>query len=70
MIPILCQNITCLRPDGDGRPQVVVDNFSAGFETGTATAFRGPEDCGVGLLLNILGMIERPDSGEIGRAHV
>jgi ABC-type lipoprotein export system ATPase subunit len=42
-----------------------VRNFSGEFEAGTATAFRGPEGCGIGLLMNVLGMIERPDSGDL-----
>jgi ABC-type lipoprotein export system ATPase subunit len=43
----------------------MVENFSARFERGTATAFRETGGCGTGLLLNILGMIERPDSGHL-----
>jgi putative ABC transport system ATP-binding protein len=65
MIPILCQNIHCRRPDWNGRPQGVVEGFSGRFEAGTSTAFRGAGDSGIGLLLNILGMIERPDSGDL-----
>jgi ABC-type lipoprotein export system ATPase subunit len=43
----------------------VVEDFSGKFESGTTTAFRGAGESGIGLLLNILGMIERPDSGEL-----
>jgi ABC-type lipoprotein export system ATPase subunit len=42
-----------------------VRNFSGDFEAGTATAFRGPDGGGIGLLMNVLGMIERPDSGNL-----
>jgi ABC-type lipoprotein export system ATPase subunit len=42
-----------------------VRNFSGQFEAGTATAFRAAEGGGAGLLLNILGLIERPDSGDL-----
>jgi ABC-type lipoprotein export system ATPase subunit len=65
MIPILCQNISCHRPDWNGRSQGVVKNFTGRFEAGTTTAFREPGGRGVALLLNILGMIERPDSGSL-----
>jgi ABC-type lipoprotein export system ATPase subunit len=62
---ILCQNIRCRRPDWNGRSQGIVLDFTERFEAGTTTAFRGAGDSGIALLLNILGMIERPDSGEL-----
>jgi len=65
MTSIHCRNITCRRTAWNGRPRDEVRNFSGEFEAGTATAFRGPEECGIGLLMNVLGMIERPDSGDL-----
>lgn len=65
MIPLHCQHITCRRPSWNGRAPRAVEDFSASFEAGTATAFQGAEDGEAGLLLGILGMIEAPDSGEL-----
>ena len=65
MIPLHCQHITCRRPSWNGRFQRAIEDFSANFEPGTATAFQESEDGGAGLLLGILGMIEPPDSGQI-----
>lgn len=65
MTSIHCRNITCRRTTLNGHPRDEVRNFSGEFEAGTATAFRGPEDRGIGLLMSVLGMIERPDSGDL-----
>ena len=65
MIPLHCQHITCHRPAWNGRTPVAVVDFSDCFEEGTVTAFKGSRDGKTGLLMNILGMIERPDSGQI-----
>ena len=65
MIPLHCQHISCRRPAWNGRNPVAVEDFSGHFEEGTVTAFRCSGDGKTGLLMNILGMIERPDSGEI-----
>lgn len=65
MIPLHCQHISCRRPAWNGRNPVAVEDFSGLFEEGTVTAFRCSEDGKTGLLMNILGMIERPDSGQI-----
>ncbi|MEN9468801.1 MAG: macrolide transport system ATP-binding/permease protein [Verrucomicrobiota bacterium] len=65
MIPLHCQHITCHRPAWNGRTPVAVVDFSGCFEKGTVTAFQGSREGKTGLLMNILGMIERPDSGQI-----
>ena len=41
----------------------VVEDFSAVFEGGEVTGFSGPEFQAKELLLGVLGMIEKPDSG-------
>ena len=58
-------HITCHRPAWNGRTPVAVVDFSDCFEEGTVTAFKGSRDGKTGLLMNILGLIERPDSGHI-----
>lgn len=65
MNPLHCQNITCRRPSWNGRSQREVEGFSESFAAGTMTAFQSREENDAGLLLSILGMIERPDSGQI-----
>ena len=66
-----------------GGAEVVVDHVSRSFEGGTISAvadvsFRigegefvavtGPSGCGKSTLLNLIGALDRPDSGEIGVA--
>jgi ABC-type lipoprotein export system ATPase subunit len=62
---ITCESLTCLRSDwnnaGDGR---VVD-FSAAFECGEFVGFCGEDGSGKGLLLNVIGLLEKADSGRL-----
>lgn len=60
-----CENLTCERPSWNGAgPSRVVD-MSANFAPGGLYGFCGPDGCGKGLLLNVLGLLEPPDSGRI-----
>ena len=40
-----------------------VKNVSIGMKENTVTAFIGPSGCGKSTLLNILGTLDKPDSG-------
>ena len=44
---------------------IVLDNLSLKVQQGSSTAISGPSGSGKTTLLNILGMLERPDSGTI-----
>ncbi|MXQ73724.1 putative bacteriocin export ABC transporter [Clostridiaceae bacterium DONG20-135] len=44
---------------------VILHDFNARFEKGTLTAITGESGCGKSTLLNIIGLIEKPTSGEI-----
>lgn len=58
-----CENLTCHRPSWNGAgPSRIVD-VSASFAPGGLYGFCGPDGCGKGLLLNVLGLLEPPDSG-------
>ena len=45
--------------------QVVLDNISFGIDKGTSIAITGPSGSGKTTLLNMLGSLNRPDSGKI-----
>jgi len=72
MKPVLaCENLTCERPAWNGAGPSRVLGISATFAPGGLYGFCGPNGCGKGLLLNVLGLLEPADSGRIlvaGRA--
>lgn len=47
----------------DGK--VIFENFSVGIESGDFVIIRGASDKGKSSLLNIIGLLEAPDSGEV-----
>lgn len=58
-----CDSLVCHRPYWtNGRPSRVED-VSLSLQAGTLTSFHGPDGCGKGLLLNLLGLLEKPDGG-------
>lgn len=62
---IECGNLCCLRPaDQPGGPGAVRD-FSAEFAPGEFVGLCGPDGCGKGLLLNVIGLIEKAGSGRL-----
>lgn len=66
MNPILsCENLACHREQWNEAGPAHIDAISAGFEPGTFSGFCGPDGCGKGLLLNVLGLLEPHDSGRI-----
>lgn len=62
---ITCNHLTCVKPDwNNSGPGHVVD-FSATFECGEFIGFCGEDGCGKGLLLNVIGLLEKADSGRL-----
>ena len=62
---ITCENLTCLRSDwNNSGPGRVVD-FSGAFECGEFVGFCGQDGCGKGLLLNMIGLLEKADTGSL-----
>lgn len=56
---------------GQGPPVVAVRNTDLNIETGSYTAIVGPSGAGKSTLLNLLGLLDRPDTGDVlvcGRA--
>lgn len=53
-------------PDNaDGDPLVILDRVSLDLAAGDTVAITGPSGCGKSTLLNLLGTLERPDSGTV-----
>lgn len=62
---ILCESLTCERPNwNSGGPGRVWD-FSGELGAGEFVGFCGADGCGKGLLLNVIGMLERADRGRL-----
>jgi ABC-type lipoprotein export system ATPase subunit len=59
-----CENINC-RSTTNAFRHGVIEGFSASFESGEITGFCGSDTAAKELLLSILGLIERPDSGSL-----
>lgn len=62
--PLTCEGLGCHREswyNGTAR----VRNLSASFARGEFSGITGPDGCGKGLLLNLLGLLEPPDEGEV-----
>lgn len=62
---ILCENVTCERPNWNNSGPGRVREFSAMFDVGEFVGFCGEDGCGKGLLLNIIGLLEKADSGRL-----
>jgi len=65
MSPLRCENIRCHRSTANDCKHGVVEGFSASFESGDITGFCGSDTASKELLLRILGLIEKPDSGTL-----
>jgi putative ABC transport system ATP-binding protein len=59
---LYAENVAKSYPDGDVR---ALNGVTLGVPTGQYLAITGPSGCGKSTLLNMLGMLDRPDSGEI-----
>ncbi|MEO8206864.1 MAG: ATP-binding cassette domain-containing protein [Chthoniobacterales bacterium] len=64
MPPLLCKNLSCEIQNWRGTTTRVED-VTLQFEDAAFHAVCGDEGCGKNLLLELLGLLERPTSGEI-----
>ena len=65
MSPLRCENIRCLGSGASASGHGAIEDFSANFNSGDLTGFCGSDAGGKELLLNLLGMIERLESGRL-----
>ncbi|MDX2079732.1 MAG: ATP-binding cassette domain-containing protein [Terrimicrobiaceae bacterium] len=65
MNAITCENLSCSRENWNGQGPARVDSVSLSVAAGEFVGVCGPDGCGKGLLLNMLGLLERPDSGRL-----
>ncbi len=63
--PLACNALSCRREQWNENGLSRIEAASVSFESGTVNGFCGPDGSGKGLLLNVLGLLEPPDSGEI-----
>jgi putative ABC transport system ATP-binding protein len=59
---LLADRVFKTYPDGDVH---ALNGVSLGVRPGEYVAITGPSGCGKSTLLNLLGMLDRPDSGEV-----
>lgn len=63
--PVLeLRNVSCSYGRGDSRLDVF-ENLNLKIEKGTSSALVGPSGCGKSSLLHIMGLLDRPTSGEV-----
>ncbi len=65
-----CQNISCHRDDWNQRGSACLHDVSASFDPGSLCGMVGPCGSGKNLLLNVLGLLELPDSGNVDVGEV
>ncbi|MDR0901399.1 MAG: ABC transporter ATP-binding protein [Opitutaceae bacterium] len=65
---IRCERLTRWLGEGGARAPVLRE-VSLAVEPGTVSAIVGPSGCGKSTLLYLLGLLDRPDSGEIWIAN-
>ncbi len=58
-----CQNISCHREDWNLQGATQLNDVSTSFDGGALCGLVGRGGCGKSLLLNVLGLLELPDSG-------
>jgi ABC-type lipoprotein export system ATPase subunit len=62
---LACRNLSCDRALWNDLAPSRVADLTAEFRQGELCGFCGPDGSGKGLLLNILGLLEPPDAGEV-----
>jgi len=62
---ITCDGLTCLKSDWNNAGPGRVLDFSSAFESGEFVGFCGEDGSGKGLLLNVIGLLEKADSGRL-----
>ncbi len=65
MDAVECLNVSCSKAGWNGAGTGVVRDCSLRIRPGEFVGFCGPDGCGKGLLLNVLGLLERPDAGRL-----
>ena len=60
--PVVCEDV---RKVFEGGRVVALDSVSFAVEPGEVVALTGPSGCGKSTLLNLVGALDRPDSGSI-----
>lgn len=65
MNAVECRNLRCSRATWNGQGPVAIHDVSIAIHAGEFVGFCGPDGCGKGLLLNLIGLLERPDGGHI-----
>jgi ABC-type lipoprotein export system ATPase subunit len=65
MALLACTHLSCDRGGAHPAGSSAVKDITADFDAGVFYGFHGPDGCGKGLLLNLLGLLEKPQSGSI-----
>jgi putative ABC transport system ATP-binding protein len=63
--PIVVLDRVAKRYRGDGHTQTVLDGLSLEIRRGEMVAIVGPSGCGKTTLLNLIGALDRPDTGTV-----
>ncbi len=61
--PLSCDALACRRENWNDAGPSFVEAVTMSFEPASFCALTGPDGCGKGLLLNVLGLLEPADSG-------
>lgn len=62
---LTCKSLHCRRELWNGTSPASITDINLSFPAGEFCGFCGPDGSGKGLLLNVLGLLEPPDSGTI-----
>jgi lipoprotein-releasing system ATP-binding protein len=62
---ITCEGLTCLKSDWNNAGPGRVLDFTSAFECGEFVGFCGKDGSGKGLLLNVIGLLEKADAGRL-----
>lgn len=62
---LVCANLACARAEWVGGRPSRFEDVTLAVPPGQLAGFCGPEGCGKGLLLHVLGLLEPPDAGTL-----